>query len=738
MSLGWQQLDKTVQRWVHQQGWADLRPIQQKSIPPILAGDQDVIISASTASGKTEAFFLPACSAVLTNADAEAGFSMLYISPLKALINDQYRRLQSLCELAQMPLTPWHGDSSQAKKRQAKKVPSGILLITPESLESLLVRESGWVRQAFSGLRYSVIDEFHAFIGTERGHHLLSLLARLDALIARPQTFVPRVALSATLGELDKVPQSLRPNSDFPYTIITDDQSQATLKLQLRGYIDPVDLQPDDHRNPAKTQICRDLYQLCRGDSHLIFANSRQRTEAISARLSDLCQQQHVPNEFFPHHGSLAKELRETLEARLQKESLPTTAVCTMTLELGIDIGKVSSVVQVTAPHSVSSLRQRLGRSGRRDSPAILRMLITEPQLTVSANVVDQLRMELLQSIAMLRLLVANQWFEPADTEQLHFSTMLHQILALVAQWGGVRADQLYVQLCQIGPFQHVSVSHFKQLLNHMGSTELLIQLGSGELVLGVKGEKVVDHYTFYCVFKTPEEYRIVANGKTLGTLPIDTPMITGQLMVFGGRRWQIQEIDGEKKTIYVAAAKGGNPPSFGGESMIIHDRIRQEMLTIVKSGEYRIPVGDRLADFIDETAKELFNEGHQYFKAQNLAKQFLIQQGERVCLIPWIGDKKINTLVVLLMKGGFKASAFAGVIEIEQSLIHVVKRALCALLSQTPPSNTELAECVADKYKEKYDEFLPEALLNEGYGRRMFDIVGTYAWIADSLDNMG
>ncbi|NGI39595.1 DEAD/DEAH box helicase, partial [Escherichia coli] len=161
----------------------------------------------------------------------------------------------------------------------------------------------------------------------------------------------------------------------------------------------------------------------------------------------------------------------------LQKGNLPTTAVCTMTLELGIDIGKVQSVIQVTPPHSVSSLRQRMGRSGRRDSPSVLRMLITEPELTATSSIVDHLRLQLVQAMAMIRLMISKRWFEPADIRQKHYSTLLHQILAITAQWGGVRADQLWSQLCQTGPFRNVDINDFKSLLKHMGTCGLLTQL---------------------------------------------------------------------------------------------------------------------------------------------------------------------------------------------------------------------------------------------------------------------
>lgn len=729
MSAEYQQLDPRVQKWIFKQGWSDLRDIQKRSIAPVLAGKQDVLISASTAAGKTEAFFLPACSAI---ADHSGGFGILYISPLKALINDQYRRLESLCDMLDMQLTPWHGDSAQSKKKAARKSPSGILLITPESLESLLVRDSGWVKNAFQPLRYIVIDEFHAFIGTARGQHLLSLLNRLEHLLGRGNSPIPRVALSATLGDLETVPLALRPDQRLSCATICSTHADSTLKLVVKGYTNP--LKPDqtqsDEPVSAEDAICDELYRVCRGGSHLVFANSRKRTESLAAKLSDLCESQVVPNEFFPHHGSLSKDARETLEARLQKDMLPTTAVCTMTLELGIDIGKVNSVVQVTAPHSVSSLRQRLGRSGRRGDPAILRMLIAEDELHHGSSIVDKLRMELLQSIAMIRLLIEGKWFEPADATQFHFSTLLHQVLAVTAQWGGVRPDQLYKTLCQTGPFQQVTVDHFKRLLTHMGSEELLTQLSSGELVLGIKGERLVNLYTFYAVFKTPDEFRIVASGRTLGTLPVDTMILVDQHIVFSGRRWKVADIDTDKKVIYVKRAKGGEPPKFGGGSMGVHDIVRQEMLRIYRDGDYRITAGATKMDFLDDAARGLFAEGLSFFRDASLESTALYQMGQNVHVLPWLGDKVVNTLVILLVRMGYKVSAFAGVIEVEDANADQVRVDLLSILDAALPNTTELANLVPEKEIEKYDELLPNGLLTEGYGRRAFDVPGAISWI--------
>jgi ATP-dependent Lhr-like helicase len=727
MTNVYQKLDIRVQKWVFKQGWPSLREIQDLSIDPIMSGNTDVLISASTAAGKTEAFFLPACSVI---ADQDEGVGILYISPLKALINDQNRRLESLADILEMQVTPWHGDSNIAKKKKLRKNPSGIILITPESLESMLIRDANWVRGAFSNLKYIVIDEFHAFIGSERGHQLLSLLSRLEHLLGRLENPIPRVALSATLGELETVPLSLRPNKTFPCKIITSSKTQSAVKVMVKGYVDPLLLQASDTREDAEYRICEDLFSLCRGSSHLVFANSRKRTESIAFRLSNFCEKKVLPNEFYPHHGSLAKELREDLESRLQKEQLPTTAVCTMTLELGIDIGKVDSVIQVTAPHSISSLRQRMGRSGRRGGPSILRMLIAEKEIGKNSNIADKLRLQLIQSLAMVRLLISSKWFEPADKSCFHFSTLLHQILAVIAQWGGIRADQLYKLLCKEGPFQNVTLTDFKAILIHMGQGELITQLGSGELVLGIQGEKVSNHYTFYAVFKTPQEFRIIFCSKTLGTLPVDSMLIEGQQIIFGGQRWNVKEVNTENKTIYVEQAQGGKPPDFAGGGMSIHDMIRKEMFKILKEGDYRISIGDHKVDFIDKEAKVLFQEGVKTFNDDNLAEDKVVSSNGHICIFTWKGDKVVNTLVALLNQKNLTAGSFAGVIEISKSSLGDVINTLNQLKNSILPSAYELAKLVPEKRIEKYDDQLPDDILSIGFGAKAFDIDGVRSWL--------
>lgn len=713
-SHGFTRLHEGVQRWIWTQNWQALRDIQERAIEPILNADRDVIISASTAAGKTEAAFLPACSRVAEL--TPTGVGLLYISPLKALINDQYRRLVSLCEILDLPVTPWHGDVLRSVKDKQRKAPRGIILITPESLESLLLNQSGWCTQAFAEVSHIIIDEFHAFLGTERGCQLQSLLHRLEFLLQRA---IPRIALSATLGDMQQVAHYLRPDQQLPCEIIESTASRSDLKLQLRGYM--ILHQQEEEEPSAFETVITDLYKILRGKSHLIFANSRGRTEQIAAMLSDRCDADGVPNEFFPHHGSLAKELRESLEARLQETKLPTSAVCTMTLELGIDIGSVDSIAQVTAPHSVASLRQRLGRSGRRGEAAVLRMFILENELTAQSHLVDRLRLETVQSIAMINLLL-QKWYEPAPTHQYHLSTLVQQTLSVIGQYGGVRATQLWSLLCETGPFMRVDKALYSAFLRALGQQELITQMQDGQLILGVRGEKLVEHFTFYTAFNTPEEYRLECDGRVLGTVPLDMPLVIGQLLIFAGKRWEVLHVNDEKKLITLKRGTGGKPPLFNGGPQMVHDIVRQEMLRIYQQRAQPI--------YLDSTAKAFFDEGITYFHTLGLGQQPMIQTGNTVHVLPWLGDRIVNTIAILLRREGNTANVAVGIIEINNSSVAQLHEAFKTILRAPKPTPAALAESVPDTIVEKHDRLLPKSIRDLGYGAKYFDIEGAWQWM--------
>lgn len=715
-------LDERIQRWIRQSGWSELKDAQEQAIPVILEGEKDVIIAAATASGKTEAAFLPILTRLLS--EQETG-CVVYISPLKALINDQWWRLEGLCEKLEIRVTPWHGDSSSTKKRQFLKSPQGCLLITPESLEALLMSNGHALQGLFGKLRYLVIDELHAFIGTERGKQLQSLMHRIDVALNR---ITPRVALSATLGDMGKAELFLRPNAAYPIeTIISHDAGQE-IKVIIKGYIqitpriDPANITEaattalNEQPPQSMLDIGEHLFKTLRGSNNLIFPNSRGHVEFYADDLRRRCRKLCVPNEFWPHHGSLAKDIREETEAALKSKERPATAVCTTTLELGIDLGEVKSVAQIGCAPSVASLRQRLGRSGRRlGEPAILRCYAPEAEITSQATLSDELREGLIQSIAHIRLLLGG-WYEPPHVNGQHFSTLIQQLLSLIGQYGGLNATKAWQLLCGNGAFTNISKADFVALLRELGAKEILMQTAGGLLLHGAIGEKLVNHYSFYAAFASAEEFRLVCGSKNLGTLPLSQPIEKGSYLIFAGKRWQVQDLDSEKKLIQVTAARGGKVPVFNGNSGLVDDGVREEMRRILTETD-PIP-------FLDTTATALLEEARATFYRMGLDKELILFHKNNALIFPWLGNRVVNAVELMLKQHGLEVQNQGLYLRVSTTP-KALLAALRNLALSPPPDPTALVSDVMNKWLEKWDSLLPEGLLAKNYSSHTLDVAG-------------
>lgn len=722
-SSAFHHLDERIQRWIWTEGWQELRDIQELAIPAILRGNQDVILAAATASGKTEAAFFP----ILTRLLEKPGV-VIYISPLKALINDQWSRLERLCELLEISVYPWHGDISAARKQRFLKKPAGVVLITPESLESLFVNHGSRMASIVESLAYIAVDELHAFIGTERGMQLQSLLQRMEIAAKRK---IPRIALSATLGEMRLAAEYLRPGGGADVEVIESKEGGQELKLIVKGYLDSPPRAAAESEGEAQNSaeqkveledlvkggdlaVSSDLFKELRGRNNLVFPNSRRKVELFADLLRRQCDRMSLPNEFWPHHGSLSREIREETEAALKKGDRPATAICTTTLELGIDIGSVASVAQIGPPPSVASLRQRLGRSGRRGDPAVLRCYCVEDEISANSPISDQLREGLVQTIAGINLLLA-RWYEPPNAGGLHLSTLVQQILSLVAQYGGITAQIAYAILCKDGPFRSVSKEAFIELLREMGTRDVLMQTEDDLLLHGVLGEKLVNHYTFYASFVTEEEYRIVTQGRTLGTVPVSQPLTEGSYIIFAGRRWSVIGVDEQQKVITVVPAPAGKPPTFGGGGGLVHDRIREEMRKVFLDTE-------KFA-FLNKDAGILLGQARTAFFRYQLDDHRVVEDGGNVQLFPWQGDMVHNTIALLLRRRGFRASNEGLSIVILEAERDRVLDAIGEVAEDERLTALELAESVKTKIREKWDWMLTENLLCADYAASMLDI---------------
>jgi ATP-dependent Lhr-like helicase len=718
-SSAFELLDPKIQHWIWQLGWTELRDVQEQAIPAIL-NDGDVIIAAATASGKTEAAFFPILTKLLS---MEGQNTVVYVSPLKALINDQWGRLELLCEELDIPVTPWHGDISSSKKKRFLDKPNGCVLITPESFEALLMIHGHEIAGVFSNLRYCVVDEVHAFMGTERGKQLQSLLHRLETVIRRS---VPRIGLSATIGDMKMAAGFLRPDNPDEVAIICSPSGGQELKVLVSGYrveesknlMSRTDDREDEDRfSHAQEWVAKKLFAALRGANHLVFPNTRAAVEIYSDKLRKMCEDMGLPNEFWPHHGNLSKEIREDTERALKKKEHPATAICTNTLELGIDIGSVKSIAQVGPPPSVASLRQRVGRSGRKKGEAaILRAYCIEDSLDERSRISDLLREQLVQTTAIIRLL-AGGWCEPIGGGGLHLSTLVQQLLSTISQYGGLTASNAWRILCETGPFSNLSKVEFSAFLRGLGQQEVLSQDHTGLLLLGALGEKIVNHYTFFAAFQSDEEYRIIYQGKPLGTLPVSRAIVLGTYLIFAGRRWRVEEVDERQKTIVVLPDKGGKAPAFSGVGSKLHNRIREEMREVLRASE-PIP-------FLDKVAVELLQEARVQYHQLDLDNSSFVKMGKDILLFTWKGDDVQDTISLMLTARGLAATNEGLFISVQADSMEQVYDHLLDIREGSILSEVNLAEFVKNKQQGKWDWLLLEELLNRNYSSLNIDVPG-------------
>lgn len=715
MVSSYDRLHRDVQRWIRDEGWTELRQVQDQSISAILTGDEDVLICAATAAGKTEAAFLP----LLTQAASREapGLAILYVSPLKALINDQARRLDGLCETLGLPLVRWHGDAPQGPKTRTFKHPRGVALITPESIEAMLVRRPADARRLFGALDAIVIDELHAFLRGPRGLHLASLLRRIDALADRRPR---RIGLSATIGDPAIAASWLHPGAPSSVVRIEVEGGQPELRLQVRAYLQRDSVIGTDAIGSDGTRIEGDVdalsdiadhgFKHLRDENNLLFAGSRRNVEELADRLRARSEAAGVPNPFLPHHGNLARELREEVEGRLKAGDLPTTAIATTTLELGIDIGSVASIAQLGPPRSIAGLRQRLGRSGRRAGAAsVLRIYIREP--AAPDGPLGRLRLPTICAIAAVRLLL-DRFVEPPERfDPSTFSVAVQQTLSLIVERGGVTPAGLHRELFAGGALA-MSAGDLANLLRGMADPEvgLLEQSPDGLLMLGRIGERITVSRDFYANFDTEEEWRLIAGGRSLGTIPLSNAVAVGVLVGFAGRRWRIVAVDDPAKVVEVVSHPSGRLPQFdSGSGEPMHDRLAAEMLAVLRDAD--------LPPWLDKTSNRMLQEARTAWSGMTFIDGPLIAAGRATILFTWRGTTFNALAAVVFVAAGYNAEAIDVGVEIDglspPELVAQVPRLMTLLDLEL------LSKTMEGLRHAKYDEFVVESLLRKDWARR-------------------
>ncbi|MDD7193348.1 MAG: DEAD/DEAH box helicase [Clostridiaceae bacterium] len=713
-----------VQDFIYKNNWEALRAIQVAAGDAIFNSDENVLLSASTASGKTEAAFFPILT--LFSEDMPRSVGAIYIGPLKALINDQFMRLNDLCAEAEIPVWHWHGDVAQSHKNKLLKNPSGILQITPESLEALLLHKHAYIPKLFGDLRFIVIDEVHSLMRGDRGGQTLCLIERLSRLAGvNPR----RIGLSATIGDLESTGKFLASGTGRGVIIPKIESKgvkwrlsmehfyvrgpQASQDKQVDGALpeleSPTDVAPEN-ADPGIGYI----FEHTRGKKCLVFVNSREECEAVTTTLRQYCEAKHEPDRFLIHHGNLSASYRETAEAVMKDEEQYKTTVTTATLELGIDIGRLERAFQIDAPFMVSSFLQRMGRTGRRDMPPemwfVMREELPEPRALLPTTV----PWKLLQGIALVQLYLEERWVEPPKLDRLPFSLLYHQTMSTLASSGEMTPAALASKVLTLNYFHRISKDDFRIMLKHLIETDQIQRTEEGGLIVGIAGERQINSFKFYAVFKENEEYTVRWGSQELGTIVLPPPV--GEKIALAGHVWTVEEIDHKRRLVYCEQVKGKVPAYFGECPGDINTKVLERMRQVLAE-EKSYPY------LMKNAVSRLEQARHSALNSGVVSEPLICLGGDMWCLFPWLGSYAFLAMERFLK---IKCGAKLGLSGMDSSRPYFIQ-------FKMKVSKEEFFEILAEEEKEaldpmelvypgevpvfeKYDEFLPEELIRKGF----------------------
>ena len=722
-----------VQEYIYQNHWENLRSIQVAAADAIFNTDENVLLTASTASGKTEAAFFPIIT--LFSEDMPSSVGCIYIGPLKALINDQFSRLNDLCAEADIPVWHWHGDVAQSHKAKLMRHPSGILQITPESLEALLLHKHAAIAKLFGDLRFVVIDEVHSLLRGDRGGQTLCLIERLSRIAGvNPR----RIGLSATIGDPEGTGEFLSLGTGRKTIIPKIDakgskwrlsmehfyvkDAQAAEDKQISDALPVLEEKTDDAPANADPGIGY-IFEHTRGKKCLVFVNSREECEMVTTTLRHYCELNHEPDRFLVHHGNLSASYRETAEGIMKDDSQYMTTVTTATLELGIDIGRLERAFQIDAPWTVSSFLQRMGRTGRRELPPEMWFVIREDEPEVRAMLPTTIPWKLLQGIALVQLYLEERWVEPPRLDRLPFSLLYHQTMSTLASCGELSPRALADRVLRLHYFHRITQEDYRVLLRHLIATDHIQQTEQGGLIVGLAGERVINSFKFYGVFQESEEYTVRSESQELGTVVSPPPV--GEKLAIAGHVWQVLDVDHKRRLIYCRQVKGSVPAYFGQCPGDLHTKILTRMRRVLQE--------DRQYPYLMKNAVARLEQARFTAAHSGAAEKTLINLGGNMwCLLPWVGTYTFLTMERFLKIKCADRLGLRGLDSARPFFIQFTMKAdettFFRVLAEEIRKPIDPMELVYPKELplfDKYDEYLPEELVKKGFALGVLDVDG-------------
>jgi ATP-dependent helicase Lhr and Lhr-like helicase len=557
---------------VNSLGWRELRPFQDQIIPSLLAGDH-LLVLAPTAGGKTESAFFPVLSRMLT--ERWSGLSILYVCPIKALLNNLDARIERYCELLGRRSTLWHGDIKPSARRRILREPPDCLLTTPESLEVMLVSASIDSKSLFSNLRVVIVDEIHAFAGDDRGWHLLSVLERIARIAGRE---IQRIGLSATVGNPETLLEWLAGSCHGRRRVFRPDDGTTSHADVMLDYVGSLE-------NAAVV-----ISRLHRGEKRLVFVDSRAKAEQLSAKLLlfDVTT--------FVTHSSLSQEQRQQAEdAFAARENC--VIVATSVLELGIDVGSLDRVIQIDAPPTVSSFLQRMGRTGRRPGSTrnCLLLATSDDSLVRAAGLID---------------LWSAGYIEDVVPPPLPYHILAQQLMALTLQEKGIGRAEIWEWIGSVAAFRAMRPDRREQVVQWMLDQEIL-WCGDGIIGFGQKGEEAYGRKNFlelFSVFLSPPLFCIRHGRNELGF--VDESTFFGKNdgprnLLLGGRAWLVNHIDWKRRIAYVEATNAKGQSRWKGWTRGLDYPLCQSIKRVLSSRDGSERWSRRATDQIEEIRDE-------------------------------------------------------------------------------------------------------------------------------------
>lgn len=724
-----------VQEFIYKKRWESLRPAQIEACNICFHTPHHMLIAAGTASGKTEAAFFPALTELHERPSKSVG--ILYIGPLKALINDQFERLKDLLSEGNIPVWHWHGDVPQAEKTRLMRSPSGVLQITPESLEGLLMNRPNAIPALFHDLRYVIIDEVHAFMGADRGIQVLSELARIERMAGcKPR----RVGLSATLSDYDAATAWLAAGTNQGVDVVS---SHGGRKLRLRvehfSFPDARDEEQAEHLHNARKVYYDFIYESTHRKKALIFTNSRTDAEVTILEMRRVAARRQERDVFHVHHGSISAMLREETEAALRTGSGPAVAAATVTLELGIDLGELERVVQLGAPYSASSFVQRLGRSGRREDMASEMLFVCPEEEDEEAQLPARMPWTLMRAIAVIELYVKTKWVEPLEARKMPMGVLYHQTMSILKSMGEAEPKELAEAMLSLAPFKEIRADQYQIFLNYLIETDHLQWTEDRTLIIGLTGEKTVNNYRFYAVFKDDEEHKVLNGSEEIGSITTVPP--PGYCFSLAGKLWKVEEVDHKHKSVYVKAAKGKVDTLWLGAGGDIHTTVVQKMREVLSDTV--------IYPYLSPQAVNRLERARRLARESGLLKQVVIPAGgDSLYVLPWVGSKSFRTMERLMKHNLSDKLALRSVVPMEPYYFVVSGKVdgrtlLAEIMSECRTAEDASALLSEDEapYLGKYDEFVAPPLIREAFAVDGLDLNGlkeglqqTLTWDSSSI----